>query len=67
MERRYETIIDQDGIELAVVYHIGNDFSGNEVVDINHVEITIGGEVIDLLPFLNDRQYNAIMGILSIH
>lgn len=67
MERRYETIIDQDGIELIVTYHIGTDFNGNDVVDINFVEIVLGGSGIDLLPLLNDKQYQVIMDALPIH
>lgn len=67
MERRYETIIDQDGIELIVTYHIGTDLLGNDVVDINFVEIVLGGSGIDLLPLLNDKQYQVIMDALPIH
>ena len=67
MERRYETIIDQDGIELIVTYHIGHDFKGNEVVDINYVEIVIAGTGIDILPMMDDKQYKIIMDALPIH
>ena len=67
MERRYEIIIDQDGIELIVTYHTGQDFKGNEVTDINHVEIVIAGTGIDILPMLNDKQYNVILNSLSIY
>jgi hypothetical protein len=67
MERRYETIISQDGIEIIVTYHIGHDFDGNEVVDINHVDIVLGGGSIDLLPLFNDKQYQVIMDALPIH
>ena len=67
MERRYETIIDQDGIELIVTYHIGTDLFGNDVVDINFVEIVLGGSGIDLLPLLTDKQYQVIMDALPIH
>ena len=67
MERRYETIIDQDGIELIVTYHIGQDFKGNDVVDINYVEIVIAGTGIDILPMLDDKQYQTILNSLSIY
>mgnify|MGYP003353773074 CR=1 FL=1 len=39
MERRYETIINQDGIEIVVTYHVGEDFNGTLIIDMNHVEI----------------------------
>ena len=67
MERKYETIIDQDGIELIVTYHVGEDFKGNSVVDINYVEIIIAGSGVDILPMLNERQYNVILNSLSIY
>jgi hypothetical protein len=67
MERRYETIIDQDGIELIVTYYIGTDLSGNDVVDIKFVEIVLGGSGIDLLPLFTDEQYKVIMDALPIH
>jgi len=64
MERRYETIVDQDGIEIVVTYHVGNDL---ELVEINFVEIILGGGSIDLLPLLDDKQYQVIMDALPIH
>lgn len=67
MERRYETIINQDGIEIVVTYHVGEDFKGNEIVDINYVEIILGGGSIDILPLLDDKQYQVIMNALPIH
>lgn len=67
MERRYEIIISQDGIEIIVTYHIGHDFNGNEVIDINNVEISLGGGSIDILPMLNNKQYQVIMDSLPIH
>ena len=67
MERRYETIIDQDGIEIIVTYHVGHDFKGNDVVDINRVDIVLGGGSIDILPLLDDKQYQVIMDALPIH
>ena len=67
MERKYETIIDQDGIELTVTYHVGEDFKGNSIVDINNVEIIIAGSGVDILPMLNERQYNVILNSLSIY
>lgn len=67
MERRYETIINQDGIELIVTYHIGQDFKGNDVIDINYVEIVIAGTGIDILPMLDDKQYKVILNALPIY
>lgn len=67
MERRYETIINQDGIELIVTYHIGQDFKGNDVIDINYVEIVIAGTGIDILPMLDDKQYQVILNALPIY
>lgn len=67
MERRTEIIIDQDGIELIVTYHIGQDFAGNDVVDINYVEIVIAGTGIDILPMLDDKQYKVILNALPIY
>ena len=67
MERRTEIIIDQDGIELIVTYHIGQDFAGNDVVDINYVEIVIAGTGIDILPMLDAKQYDVILNALPIY
>lgn len=67
MERRYETIIDQDGIELIVTYHIGSDFNGNDVIDLKYVEIVLGGSGIDLLPLLTDKQEQVIIDALPVH
>jgi len=67
MERRHETIISQDGIELIVTYYIGTDLLGNDVINIKFVEIVLGGSGIDLLPLFTDEQYQVIMDALPIH
>lgn len=67
MERRYETIINQDGIEIVVTYHVGEDFNGTLIIDMNHVEIILGGGSIDILPLLDDKQCHVIMDALPVY
>lgn len=78
MEKRYETIVDEAGIEIYVTFVIWEEDSfteeghgfhqieGGNYVDLISVELIIAKRSIELMPMLNEKQQESIINQLSI-
>lgn len=78
MEKRYETIVDEAGIEIYVTFVIwkeGNfteeghgyhEIEGGDYVDLISVELIIARQSIELMPKLSEKQQESIINQLSI-
>jgi hypothetical protein len=78
MEKRYETIVDESGIEIYVAFAVweeanfteeGHGFhqiEGGNYVDLISVELIIARRSIELMPMLNEKQQESIINQLSI-
>ena len=74
-----EVIVDQSSVELMVTYyyeklssqieegHGYHDVGGGHHVEINHVELIINNQSIELLPLLSQKQLETIIDNLSIY
>lgn len=76
-EQRTELIIDHEGIEMLVAYNIQHipvveEFHGTQnlsydYIELENVEVIIGGRGIDILPMMTEKQQEIIRDHLSIY